>query len=123
MLAYVDSSLILVDILDGRPVLPDLAQRADLTTSQITSLEITRTLHRELESTELPVTPFDLLTGIDLLSLSTVVLEAAASLPVRFLRALDSIHLASALLVRADVVLTRDRQMRRACEELGLGVA
>ena len=123
MLAYVDSSLILVDILDGRPVLPDLGQRADLTTSQITSLEITRTLRRELESTELPVTPSDLLTGIDLLSISTVVLEAAASLPARFLRALDSIHLASALLVEADVVLTRDRQMRRACEELGIGVA
>jgi predicted nucleic acid-binding protein len=44
-------------------------------------------------------------------------------LPVRFLKTLDSLHVASALLVGADVVITEDRQMARACAELGLAVA
>lgn len=123
MLAYVDSSLILVDVLDDRPFLPELAQHAELATSQITSLEIARTLRRDIKDTQLPDVSSDLLRGIDLLSLSPVVLDTAASLPVRFLRALDAIHLASAILVQADVVLTRDRQMQRACEERGLPVA
>ena len=122
MLAYVDSSVLLVDILEQRPVLPDLVDRADVATSQITSLEISRTLRRELEGADLASVSRDTLAGVDLVSISPAVLEIAASLPVRFLRALDSIHLASAVLVEADVVLTNDRQMQRACEELGLMV-
>ena len=123
MLAYVDASVVLVDILEDRPVLPELVHRAEVATSQITSLEISRTLRRDLTDSDLAPSPSELLTGIDLLSLSSVVLDAAASLPVRFLRSLDAIHLASALLLRADMVLTHDRQMQRACIELGLAVA
>lgn len=123
MLIYVDSSLLLDDILDDRPLLPDLMPRAELATSQITSLEIARTLRRDIEATDFASVSSELLSSFDLLTLTPLVLEAAAALPVRFLRALDAIHLASALLVQADVVLTRDRQMQRACEELGLTVA
>ena len=122
-LAYVDSSVVLSDILEERPVLAELMQRVDVATSHITAVEIARTLRRDIKESDLAFISSQLLTGIDLLSLSTVVLETAASLPVRFLRALDAIHLASALLVQADMVLTNDRQMRRACEELGLAVA
>ena len=35
----------------------------------------------------------------------------------------NAIHVASALITRCDVVLTRDRRMARACEEIGLAVA
>ena len=123
MLAYLDSSLILDDAFEDRPVLAELFQRVDVATSQITSVEIARTLRREAPDSELTNVPAELLRGIDLVHVSTDVLETAATLPVRFLRALDAIHVASALLVRADVVFTRDRQMQRACEELGLAVA
>lgn len=123
MLIYVDSSLLLDDIIDDRPLLPKLVQRAELATSQITSLEIARTLRRETKESDFTSISSQLLSGFDLLSLTPVVLEAAAALPVRFLRTLDAIHLASALLVQTDVVLTRDHQMQRACEELGLAVA
>ena len=123
MLIYVDSSLLLDDMLDDAPVLPDVMQRAELATSQITSLEIARTLRRDIEATDVASLSSELLSGFDLLALTPRVLEAAAALPVRFLRTLDAIHLASALLVQADVVLTRDRQMQRACEVLGLAVA
>jgi predicted nucleic acid-binding protein len=92
-------------------------------TSHITSVEVARTLRRDLKEVDLAFISSQLLAGIDLLNPSAVVLETAAFLPVRFLRALDAIHLASALLVEADVVLTNDRQMQRACEELGLAVA
>jgi predicted nucleic acid-binding protein len=122
-LAYVDSSVVLSDILEERPVLAELMQRADVATSHITSVEIARTLRRDLKETDLAFISSQLLGGIDLLSPTAAVLETAASLPVRFLRALDALHLASALLVEADVVLTNDRQMQRACEELGLAVA
>ena len=60
---------------------------------------------------------------LEFMAVSDSVLRRAASLPIPFLKSLDAIHIASALLVRADVVLTRDRQMQRACEELGLAVA
>lgn len=122
-LAYVDSSVLLTDILEERPVLAKLMQRADVATSHLTSVEIARTLRRDLKEADPAFITSQLLTGIDILSPSAVVLETAASLPVRFLRALDAIHLASALLVEADLVLTNDRQMQRACEELGLAVA
>jgi len=123
MLAYIDSSLLLVDILEDRPILPDLMQGVAVTTSQITSIEIARTLHRELKEADIGTITSQVLGGFDLVGLSTTVLDAAMSLPVRFLRALDAIHLASAIAVRADFVLTRDHQMQRACEELGLAVA
>lgn len=123
MRAYVDSSVVLSDILDEQPVLSKLTERADVATSHITSLEIARTLRRDLKDAELTFISSQILASIDQLNLSSEVLEVAASLPVRFLRSLDSIHLASALLVEADVVLTNDRQMQRACEELGLAVA
>lgn len=123
MLIYVDSSLLLDDIIDDRPFLPKLVQRAELATSQITSLEIARTLRRETKESDFTSISSQLLSSFDLLSLTPVVLETAAALPVRFLRTLDAIHLASALLVQTDVVLTRDHQMQRACEELGLAVA
>ena len=123
MLIYVDSSLLLDDIIDDRPLLPELVQRAELATSQITSLEIARTLRRDTKETDVTSISAQLLSSFDLLSLTPQVLEAAAALPVRFLRTLDAIHLASALLIQTDVVLTRDRQMQRACEELGLAVA
>jgi len=123
MLAYIDSSLILNDVLDDPPVLPDLLMHLDAATSQITSLEIARTLRRDLGGSDLATASSDLLSGIDILGISATILEMAAALPVRFLRALDAIHVASALQVQADVVLTRDRQMQRACEALGLATA
>ena len=122
MLVYLDSSLILDDAFEDRPVLAELSQRVGVATSQISSVEIARTLRRESPDSELAHVPAQLLRGIDLVHVSSDVLETAAVLPVRFLRALDAIHVASALLVRADVVFTRDRQMQRACEELGLTV-
>lgn len=63
------------------------------------------------------------LSDVDLLTLGPTTMRVASRLPVRHLKFLDAIHVASALITRCDVVLTRDRQLARACEELGLAVA
>ena len=82
MLAYLDSSLILDDAFEDRPVLPELFPRVDVATSQITSVEITRTLRRETPASDLTNVPSELLRGIDLVHVSSDVLETAAALPV-----------------------------------------
>ena len=63
------------------------------------------------------------LAPVDLVGITELVLAVAADLKTQHLGTLDAIHVATALLVEADVVLTRDLQMARACEELGLAVA
>ena len=63
------------------------------------------------------------LGGVRPVDVTAEVLHIAGTLPVVLLRALDAVHVASALLSEATVVVTRDRQMARACSQLGLAVA
>ena len=44
-------------------------------------------------------------------------------IPGRHLGTLDAIHVATALIMRADLVVTRDQRMIEACTEVGLAVA
>ena len=60
------------------------------------------------------------LQDIAILEISKVVLRSAADIPARYLRSMGAIHVASAFTIRADLVLTSDRQMRAACAELGM---
>jgi predicted nucleic acid-binding protein len=126
MRAYCDTS-VLADLLlhprssqETRESLESWRGRGTLATSRLTIVELGRLAMRERQSAaslNVGVLPLEFIT------IGDPVLRNAASLPVRFLRALDAIHVASALLVKADVVLTRDQQMQRACGELGLAVA
>lgn len=127
MRAYCDSS-VLGDLLlspdESRPVRDYLASwqlQGTMATSRLTVVELGRLSMREgatsigsvLNITALP---------LEFMAIGDPVLRKAASLPIRFLKSLDAIHVASALLAQCDVVLTRDRRMRRACEDLGLAV-
>lgn len=94
-----------------------------LVTSELTVVEMWRVLHRFGLDDAMPRRVDLALADVDLLNLGPTTLSVAARLPVRHLKSLDAIHVASALLTHCDVVLTRDRQMARACEELGLAVA
>ena len=94
-----------------------------LASSAVSHVEISRTLLRSESIDAAKELARHALSDVDSLPPSAVILELAATLPVQFLKSLDAIHIASALIVSADVVLTRDRQMQRACEELGLAVA
>jgi Predicted nucleic acid-binding protein, contains PIN domain len=125
---YCDTS-VLADLLLDQPssratrnYLNSWQQRGSLVSSGITAVELARMVMREsYGSTPASLRPAAL--PLAYLDVGNDVLRKAAALPVRFLKSLDAIHVASALLVSADVVLTRDRQMQRACEELGLAVA
>ena len=128
MRAYCDSSVLGDPLLDTREsrgtrdYLTSWQQQGSVATSRLTAVELGRLAMRESTSStasSLNVTALPL----EFMAVGDSVLRRAASLPIRFLKSLDAIHIASALLVRADVVLTRDRQMQRACEELGLAVA
>ena len=128
MRAYCDTS-VLADLLldprssrETRAALDSWRERGAVTTSRLTTVELGRLVMRagtSVRTASLNVTALP----VEYIALGDAVLRSAASLPVRFLKSLDAIHLASALLVEADVVLTRDRQMQRACEELGIRVA
>jgi len=126
MRQYVDSS-VLVDralaVVNAEGSLGMTSDTYSLVTSELTVVEVWRVLHRFGLDDALPRRVDLALSDVDLLSLGPTTLSVAARLPVRHLKSLDAIHVASALLTRCDVVLTRDHQMRRACEELGLGVA
>lgn len=94
-----------------------------LVSSALTVVEVSRVLTRIAPDQDVEDIVASALASVELVALASVTLVMAARLPVRFLKTLDSLHVASALLVRADVVMTGDRQMARACQDLGLAVA
>lgn len=128
MRAYCDTSVLADLLLDAegsraaRDILMDWQSQGTAVTSRVTTVELGRLVMR----TGLGTGAMRLNMGglpLAYVGLGEVVLRRAATLPVQFLRSLDAIHVSTALLTHCDVVLTRDRQMARACEELGLAVA
>ena len=127
MIGYIDSSTIVdraLAITRGEDV-----ERTEATpvnrwvSSEITVVEVHRVLRRTGIEHGIDELVVSALMTVEMLNLASPTMRLAASLPVQFLKSLDAIHVASALLTRCDVVLTRDRQMQRACDELGLVVA
>ena len=49
-----------------------------------------------------------------------VIGELAARLPVMYLKTLDAIHLATAIMTECDAVITQDPQLINACTQLGI---
>ncbi|MCF8527623.1 MAG: PIN domain-containing protein [Candidatus Nanopelagicales bacterium] len=121
--AYIDTSWLVErrSGLQGGRSLP--RDHAAFVTSVMTKVEVARTMRRDAVASNVDQEVKESLLGIDAVPVSDLVVATAYRLPVRHLKALDAIHVASALITRCDVVLTRDRQMARACEELGLQVA
>jgi len=122
-IAYVDTSWLIErrSGLWGSRSLP--RDHAAFLTSVATRVEVARTIRRDEMSPDSDREVEESLLGVDALPISDQVVEVACRLPVRHLKSLDAIHVATALITRCDLVLTRDRQMARACEELGLQVA
>lgn len=127
MIGYIDSSMIV-----ERAIGISRGEAADLTggvaaerlvSSALTVVEVSRVLTRIAPDQDVEDMVASALASVELVALASVTLVMAARLPVRFLKTLDSLHVASALLVGADVVMTGDRQMARACQDLGLAVA
>jgi hypothetical protein len=131
---YCDSSVLLkrflveADSVEFIRQLSDLKRGGDfLLSSKLAIAEVTRGVDRHL-SPEAPQEDLDeavakVLEDIDLIAIDEFTLEVAGEIPGRHLGALDAIHVATALIMRADLVVTRDQRMIEACAEVGLAVA
>lgn len=105
-----------------RAGLPD---GTELLTSDLSRLEITRTLHRAgVDSQRVPYYAGQAVRGVYLIDLTSTVLARTMAYRTRRLGSLDSIHLASADPFRVELThfITYDQELTRAAEDLGLPV-
>lgn len=128
MIVYCDSSVLLKRVFDEADSASFRAQfrvlvqdGASIATSALGELEVSRVCRRHFGEDGVHDAT-SALEDIAILDISDVILRNAADIPYQYLRSMDAIHVASAFTVRADLVLTRDKQMRAACEELGMRV-
>ena len=65
----------------------------------------------------------EVLDGISLYAFEDLDFKAAGLLPGPTLRSLDALHIQSALVLRADCMVTYDTRLVQVCSEVGLSVA
>jgi predicted nucleic acid-binding protein len=118
---YIDSSAIIKLIkpeLETKTLLQQLPR--SITTSQISRVEVIRTIN--VNFTELLEDAYDILSDIPMVAVDHSVLLAAENLPTFInLRALDSIHMATAFSMKSEIegVATYDKEMVKAASALG----
>ena len=118
---YIDSSAIIKLIkpeLETKTLLQQLPR--SLTTSQISRVEVIRAIN--LNFAELLEDAYDILLDIPMVAVDHSVLLGAENLPVFIkLRALDSIHMATAFSMKSEIegVVTYDKEMVKAASALG----
>ncbi len=122
-IVYLDSSVALRTILDvpERPLLHQwmLKLKPALVSSRLLRTEVIRTLRRDRRALS---EADQLLTRVGMLELTQETHTVAESIE-RHVKALDALHLATALLIGDQVtVATHDARMRSAAEHLGLSV-
>lgn len=89
--------------------------------SLLLETELRRAVFRNVCLSQSGVTNF--LKRIDLYDVPAVLFREAGLLATPHLRSLDALHLAAALRMGADGVITYDQQMGRAARDLGFDVA
>lgn len=118
---YLDSSAIVKLIKAERETKALLKQLpASITTSQLSRVEVIRTIN--FNCAELLEDAYDVLSDIPMVPVDHSVLLAAENLPAFIkLRALDSIHMATALLLKSEIegVISYDKEMVIAADALG----
>ncbi len=125
---YVDTSALLkrVVIEAESPAVRSLLRDRDaagdlLTASSLAWLEVWRSLRRAGVA-ELEATALSALSGIAKFPLTEALLVRARRVGHDTLRSLDAIHLASALAVGADSILTYDNRLAESAASLGLEI-
>lgn len=132
MIAYLDSSVILRRLLNQPGIHAAWGSWESAGTSALTLVEARRTLDRvrlegrltdrEIADATLELT--ELLDGMQRIPISEDVLQRASEPFPTVIRALDAVHLASAILWRAEghsnlVFLTHDRELETAAQASG----
>jgi hypothetical protein len=97
---------------------------SDLVTSELCRVELARSLLRAAIGPGAQALAARALEPVELLQMDGVVLDRACEVGPPGLRALDAIHLASALTLgrELDAVVTYDRRLASAAEQVGLRV-
>ena len=121
MIVYVETSAA-AKLLVEEDASPRLAAHLDaLPDHPVSSLVLETELRRLAVRLDIPqVTVTDLLDRFDLLESDRSLYREAGMLPGRHLRSLDALHVAAALRVDADVMLSYDRRQLAAAREVGL---
>ncbi len=121
---YLDSSAalkLLVEEAESAALTSTLdAERPSLVACWLLETELRRAAHRVESLTQQAVTT--LLAGVDLYDVPGSLFREAGVLPGVRLRSLDALHLAAAVRLGVAGVLTYDRRMTDAAQELGLEV-
>ena len=118
---YIDSSAIIKLIkpeLETKTLLQQLPP--SITTSQLSRVEVIRAIN--LNFAELLEDAYDILLDIPMVAVDHSVLLGAENLPAFIkLRALDSIHMATAFSMKSEIegVVTYDKEMVKAASALG----
>ena len=118
---YIDSSAIIKLIkpeLETKTLLQQLP--LSITTSQLSRVEVIRTIN--LNFGELLEDAYDILVDIPMVPVNNSVLLGAENLPAFIkLRALDSIHMATAFSMKSEIegVISYDKEMVKAASALG----
>jgi uncharacterized protein len=130
---YVDSSALIKRVVseEESDVLEDvLARHADagdvLVSSALAWIEVSRALRQRLDGAdpdEVTLAMEDAFSGIAERAIGAEVVSLARRVGPSRLRSLDAIHLATAVLVDVDVVLTYDNRLAAAARDSGLAVA
>ncbi len=130
MLAYLDSSALVKRGINERETdalgdfLDDsIAHGGDLVSSSLAMIEVSRALRSRLEEWDPSQVARQIevaLSGVSEQALTDSVLALARRLEPRALRTLDAIHLATAILLDADLVVGYDDRLLAAAEEHGL---
>ncbi len=126
MIAYVDSSAA-AKLLAHEPgsdavaaVFDSFDERKELLVSgRLIETELRRLAVRESVAQESVTNLLDRLAIVDL---DAAVYRSAGLLPGARLRSLDALHLATALRIGADAMITFDERLEEACAEVGLAV-
>lgn len=95
-------------------------EQPDLVACWLLETELRRFTHREPAVSQEAVTSF--LDGVGLYEVPASMFREAGALPGGSLRSLDALHLAAAIRIGVDRVVTYDERMSESARELGLAV-
>ena len=133
MIVYLDSSAILKRVLDEpeserfEDALGTWAANDKLGTSALSVVEVSRSLRARLDTgldiRQMPATLDSALADLPQHPIDAEVLALARVLGPARLRSLDAIHLATAVLLQADLLVSYDERLTAVAEELGVPTA
>lgn len=122
---YLDTSAALKLVLEEKESVALIAtidaERPALVASWLLETEMRRACHRSEALSQRHVT--ELLDRVELFEVTPAIFVQAGLLPGADLRSLDALHLAAALGIGVDQVVTYDRRMASAARDIGLAVS